>query len=62
YMTIRLECNENFDASLMPALSGKVADEIKNKIMVSAAVEVVPYGSLPRSERKSKRFFDNRYN
>jgi phenylacetate-coenzyme A ligase PaaK-like adenylate-forming protein len=28
--------------------------------MVSAEVEVLDYGSLPRSERKSKRFFDNR--
>jgi phenylacetate-coenzyme A ligase PaaK-like adenylate-forming protein len=28
--------------------------------MVSAEVEVLDYGSLPRSERKAKRFFDNR--
>ena len=60
YMTIRLECNENFDQLRMPELAQKVTDEIKNKIMVSAEVEVMDYGSLPRSERKSKRFFDNR--
>jgi len=30
--------------------------------MVSADVELVEYGSLPRSERKSKRVFDNRDN
>jgi phenylacetate-coenzyme A ligase PaaK-like adenylate-forming protein len=28
--------------------------------MVSCAVDVVPHGSLPRSERKTKRIFDNR--
>lgn len=60
YMTIRLECNEDFDRFRMPELAQTVSAEIKNKIMVSANVEVVPYGSLPRSERKSKRFFDNR--
>ncbi|HWI54294.1 MAG TPA: phenylacetate--CoA ligase [Desulfobacteria bacterium] len=42
----------------------KVADEckknIKNKIGIAADVEAVPQGSLPRSEKKSKRVFDNR--
>ena len=60
YMSIRLECGEEYDPLRKPELARKVADEIKNKIMVRAAVEVVDYGSLPRSERKSKRFFDNR--
>jgi phenylacetate-CoA ligase len=60
YMTIRLECGEAYNPSRKPELEKKVASEIKNKIMVSAAVEVVDYGTLPRSERKSKRFFDNR--
>jgi phenylacetate-CoA ligase len=60
YMTIRLECGEEYDQSRKPELAKKVATEIKNKIMVSAEVEVMDYGSLPRSERKSKRFFDNR--
>ena len=60
YMIIRLECKEDFEQSRMPELAQTVSSEIKNKIMVSADVEVVPYGSLPRSERKSRRFFDNR--
>ncbi len=60
YMRIKLECNEDFKPARMPELAQKVSAKIKNKIMVSAGVEVVPYGSLPRSERKSKRFFDNR--
>jgi phenylacetate-CoA ligase len=61
YMTIRLETSEEFDVSRQPELAKEVSAEIKNKIMVSANVEVVPYGTLPRSERKSKRFFDNRH-
>jgi phenylacetate-CoA ligase len=60
YMTIRLECCEGYEASLKAELAQKVHAEIKNKIMVSCEVDVVDYCSLPRSERKSKRFFDNR--
>ena len=60
YMTIRLECCEGYDESRRPELVKKVQTEIKNKIMVSCEVEVVDYCSLPRSERKAKRFFDNR--
>lgn len=60
YMTVRLECGAGLDASAKAALAKKVGQEIKNKILVSAMVEVLDYGSLPRSERKSKRFFDNR--
>jgi phenylacetate-CoA ligase len=33
---------------------------IKKQIMVSCDVEVVGYAALPRSERKTKRVFDNR--
>jgi phenylacetate-CoA ligase len=60
YMTVRLECSEGFDPSAKTELANKVSQEIKNKVMVSAHVEVLDYGSLPRSERKSKRIFDNR--
>ena len=46
------------------ALDGQIAQEIKtrikNKIMVTPEVKLVDYASLPRSERKSKRLFDNR--
>jgi phenylacetate-CoA ligase len=60
YMTIRLECCRDFDSTRKEELSRKVAEKIKNQIMVSAEVEVLDYCSLPRSEKKSKRFFDNR--
>jgi len=60
YMTIRLECCENFDPARKSRLAATVQTEIKKKIMVSCAVDVQDYCTLPRSERKSKRFFDNR--
>jgi phenylacetate-CoA ligase len=60
YMTIKLECCEGFDPARTPQLIKNVKDEIKKQIMVSCEVDVVDYCSLPRSERKSKRFFDNR--
>jgi phenylacetate-coenzyme A ligase PaaK-like adenylate-forming protein len=39
-----------------------LADKIKPKmqIVVSGKVEVVDHQTLPRTERKSKRIFDNR--
>jgi len=60
-MTLKVErqtpdANEEADARL----AGTIQQEIKKQIMVSAEVRMVSYGSLPRSERKSKRVFDNR--
>ncbi len=60
YMTIRLECCDGYDPSRTSDLAATVQSEIKKKIMVSCDVDIVDYCSLPRSERKSKRFFDNR--
>jgi phenylacetate-CoA ligase len=60
YMTIRLECCENFEAEAKSGLAAAVQNEIKKKIMVSCEVDVVDNCTLPRSERKSKRFFDHR--
>ena len=60
YMTIRLECCQGIDASRRPELERWVASRVKNEINVSPQVVMVDYCSLPRSERKSKRIFDNR--
>lgn len=60
YMTLKVEHDQNFDQGNASALSKKIAGEIKKQIMVSVDVELVEYGTLPRSERKSKRVFDNR--
>ncbi len=34
--------------------------QIKRQLMVSVDLDIVDYGSLPRSERKSQRVFDSR--
>ncbi|MBW1785074.1 MAG: phenylacetate--CoA ligase [Deltaproteobacteria bacterium] len=60
YMTLKVERAQGGDDGADDELSRIVAGQIKKQIMVSCAVEVLDYGSLPRSERKSKRIFDNR--
>ena len=60
YMTIRVERLQDADRESDGETGKRIAGEIKKQIMVSATVEIVDYGSLPRSERKSKRVFDNR--
>jgi phenylacetate-CoA ligase len=42
------------------ALSGVVVGKFKHKIGVTIEVQAVPVGTLPRSEKKSKRVFDER--
>jgi phenylacetate-CoA ligase len=59
-MTIRLECCEGSDPARRPELAQRVAQRIKQQLMVSPQVEIVDYCSLPRSERKAKRIFDKR--
>jgi phenylacetate-CoA ligase len=41
-------------------LQREIIHTIKHKLLVTPEVEVVDYGSLPRSERKTKRVFDSR--
>jgi phenylacetate-CoA ligase len=60
YMTLKVERGEGTDQEKDTKLSTIIAGEIKNQILVSAKVDLVGYGDLPRSERKSKRVFDNR--
>ncbi len=60
YMTIKVERAEGAPPPEDGTLIGTIEEEIKKQILVSGKVEVVDYGSLPRSERKSKRVFDHR--
>lgn len=41
-------------------LAEDITTEFRRQIMVRAKVEIVEYGTLPRTERKSKRVFDHR--
>ncbi|OGP73215.1 MAG: phenylacetate--CoA ligase [Deltaproteobacteria bacterium RBG_16_49_23] len=60
YMTVKVERAEGRNKEGDTILMNTIEEEIKKQILVSGKVEIVDYGSLPRSERKSKRVFDNR--
>lgn len=60
YMTIKVERAQDAPPDQDPEKSRVIQRAIKENIMVSAQVELVDYASLPRSDRKSKRVFDQR--
>ena len=60
HMELKLERAGRVGASADMALSRAIAAEIKRNLMVSCSVEILPPGTLPRSERKTRRIFDNR--
>jgi phenylacetate-CoA ligase len=60
YLALRVERDQGVESPQDMRLSKIIRDEIKKQIMVTPQVELVDYGSLPRSERKTKRVFDNR--
>ena len=60
YMTIKVERDQGTGKEKDAELSRKISEEVKKQVLVSATVEIVDYGALPRSERKSRRVFDNR--
>jgi phenylacetate-CoA ligase len=60
YMTLKVERDVDGEKSQDEELIRCIREAVKKQILVSANVEIVDYGALPRSERKSKRVFDNR--
>jgi phenylacetate-CoA ligase len=60
YMTLRVERRQGFGSSQDEELRKKITEEIKKQILVTVDVELVEFGTLPRSERKTKRVFDHR--
>jgi phenylacetate-CoA ligase len=61
YMTVKVERERGTEEDPAGQISQRIAHEIKKQIMVSTDVKLVAYGELPRSERKSQRVFDHRY-
>jgi phenylacetate-CoA ligase len=59
-LLVRLERAGGEDAVRDMDLAKKIEARIKQQVLVSARIELVDYGKLPRSERKSKRVFDSR--
>jgi phenylacetate-CoA ligase len=60
YMTLRVERSQGLGSSKDEEQRKKISEEIKKQILVTVDVELVEFGSLPRSERKTKRVFDHR--
>ena len=60
YMAIKVERREGADPSNDGPVASTIEGQIKKQILVSGTVEIVDYGTLPRSDRKSKRVFDHR--
>jgi phenylacetate-CoA ligase len=60
HMLIRVERAINVSQHEDKHTKKAIEHDIKKQIMVSCDIELVDYGSLPRSERKTKRVFDNR--
>jgi phenylacetate-coenzyme A ligase PaaK-like adenylate-forming protein/ABC-type branched-subunit amino acid transport system ATPase component len=60
--TLRLvvERGEGVEAGRSAELEREVVHSLKTHLMVTPAVEIAAYAALPRTERKSKRIFDNR--
>ncbi len=60
YMVVKVERAEIGDPRGDKALAGQLEYLFRHQLLVSAKVEVIDFQSLPRTEKKSKRVFDNR--
>ncbi|MBP7528089.1 MAG: hypothetical protein KA801_09200, partial [Syntrophorhabdaceae bacterium] len=62
HMTIKVERAQGIQKShdADKHIAKTIEKEVKRQVLVSCDVEVEDYGSLPRSERKTKRVYDNR--
>jgi phenylacetate-coenzyme A ligase PaaK-like adenylate-forming protein len=60
HMRLVVERAEAVAATRGAELMHEAGHQIKKQLLVSAELELVAYGSLPRSERKSRRVYDTR--
>jgi phenylacetate-CoA ligase len=60
HLTLKVERSAHAAHVSEASLSREIVKEIKRNLMISCEVEILPYGTLPRSERKTRRIFDNR--
>ncbi len=59
-MILRIERSRGADYASDAQTAIFVREMLRGKILVTPEVEIVDYASLPRSERKTRRVFDNR--
>jgi len=60
HLRLVVERAEGVAAVRSPELAHEAGHQIKRQLMVTVDLELVDYGSLPRSDRKSQRVFDSR--
>ena len=60
HMTIHVERGHTAESPEDEAITAGLEDAIRRHLLVRGQVKVVDYGILPRTERKSKRVFDER--
>jgi len=60
YMTIKVERAPGVERSQDGEIKLELEHKISHQLLVSCQVEIVDYQSLPRTERKTKRIFDQR--
>jgi len=60
YLILKVERRPRFDAEHNEEIATRIARDIRQHMLVSVEVDILDYGSLPRTERKSKRVFDHR--
>ncbi len=60
YLILKVERAEGVAESLDEESSRNISFRIRAEVMVTPIIEIVAYNELPRSERKTRRIFDNR--
>ncbi|MBC2710821.1 MAG: ATP-binding cassette domain-containing protein [Desulfosarcina sp.] len=60
FMKLILERGQAVDAGRTAELVHETSYQVKKQLLVSIQVELVDYGQLPRTQRKSQRVFDTR--
>ncbi len=60
YLLLKVEREDGGPPEADAALAAKIERILRKETLVSGKVEIVDYKSLPRTERKAKRVFDNR--
>jgi len=60
YMTVKVERAPDGVKENDTALAKSIATDMRKSLLVSGAIEIVGYGELPRTGRKSQRVFDRR--
>ncbi|MGQ9693728.1 MAG: phenylacetate--CoA ligase family protein [Thermodesulfobacteriota bacterium] len=60
YMTVKVERGPGVERSQDGDIRAELEHKIGHQLLVSCQAEIVDYQSLPRTERKTKRIFDQR--